>query len=267
MENTIKERKKITEIIIIILRIIAAAVSAGMIYWYMLSGFLAFGNVAGIFIFTVISMAAVFWQPLLKFLHKLRRKRAMKIITDILLVLILLFFVYAVSAIGLMIYGSEKKPEKGSTVVVLGCQVRGTQPSHTLKMRLDAAYSYLSANPETKAVLSGGKGTHEDISEAQCMYNYLTDKGIDSTRLYLEDRSTTTQENIRFAKEIIERNNLNPSIAVVTDWYHEFRAGIICKRQGVSYGAVSADTPAYLTAHLVTREIFAIPNEILFKGN
>lgn len=259
------QKKKKSGIIIIVLRIITAIISSGMIYWYLISGFLAFGNVIGILIFSLTLLSAVFYDLIAKGLHHMRGKKSMKIITDILLVCIILFFVYAAAAVGLMIYGSKNPPEKGSTVVVLGCQVRGTQPSHTLKMRLDAAYSYLTENPDVKAVLSGGKGDHEDISEAQCMYNYLTEKGIDAKRLFLEDKSTTTQENIRFSEEIIRQNGLDPRLAVVTDWYHEFRAGIICKRQGVTYGAVSADTPPYLTAHLVTREIFAIPNEIIFK--
>ena len=186
-------------------------------------------------------------------------------ITNILLVMIVLFCIYCAAAIGLMLYGANNPPEEGATLVVLGCQVRGKEPSHTLRLRLEAACRYLNENPRAKAVLSGGKGDHEEISEAQCMYNYLTEKGISPDRLYIEDKSTTTNENIRFSEEIIKKNGLDPRLAIATDWYHEFRAGLICRRQGYSCGAVSADTAGYLTAHLVTREIFAIANEVIFK--
>lgn len=256
---------KYKNIITVIIRIAVALISLGMIYWYLISHFTGFGLTAGIGIFSVLLFSSIFYGPLSRILKKIRRKKPMKIITDILLILVILFFIYAAAAVGLMIHGSKKEPAQGSTVVVLGCQVRGNEPSLALRMRMDAAYGYLIEHPEANAVLSGGQGKGENISEAQCMYDYLTAKGIDGSRLYLEDRSTTTQENIRFSREIIEKNGLDPRLAVVTDWYHEFRAGIICDRQGAEHGAVSADTAPHLTANLVTREIFAIPNEILFK--
>lgn len=250
----------------IVTRVAVVLISLGMIYWYLESGFLAFGNIIGILFFTITGAAAVLFDPIKKFIKRLRRNKAMKIILDIIFVLLILFCIYCAAAICLMINGANNPPEEGSTLIVLGCQVRGTEPSHTLRMRLDAAYDYLNDHPDAKAVLSGGQGDHENISEARCMYNYLTEKGIKPERLFLEDKSTTTNENIRFSEEIIKRNGLDPRLAIATDWYHEFRAGMICSRQGYTCGAVSADTPLYLTAHLVTREIFAIANEFLFKS-
>ena len=254
--------KKIAEIII---RIAVVLISLCMIYWYAISGYIAFGNVVGIMIFAAIGIIAAFFTPIKELLGKIRKKKAGKMITNILLVMIVLFCIYCAAAIGLMLYGANNPPEEGATLVVLGCQVRGKEPSHTLRLRLEAACRYLNENPRAKAVLSGGKGDHEEISEAQCMYNYLTEKGISPDRLYIEDKSTTTNENIRFSEEIIKKNGLDPRLAIATDWYHEFRAGLICRRQGYSCGAVSADTAGYLTAHLVTREIFAIANEVIFK--
>ena len=77
-------------------------------------------------------------------------------------------------------------------IVVLGCQVKGTKPSKALKDRLDTAKEYMQANPETIAVLSGGQGKMEEISEAECMRRYLEKAGISRERLILEQRSTTT---------------------------------------------------------------------------
>ena len=159
----------------------------------------------------------------------------------------------------------QKEVSDVEYAIVLGAEVKGTRPSRSLLMRLEKAAEYGLENPGTILILSGGQGNGEDISEAQCMYNYLTEKGISPDRLYLEEKSTTTNENIRFSEEIIKHNGLDPRLAIATDWYHEFRAGLICSRQGFTCGAVSADTPHYLTAHLVTREIFAIANEVLFK--
>lgn len=266
MDNKKVEKKigggKITGIII---RAAVITGSAFMIYWYLDSGFIAFGSVMGILIFTATAGCAVFLEPLKHLIGKIRKTKAGKAALTIFFILVGLFVIYAGTALGLMIYGSKNPPEDNATVVVLGCQVKGTVPSHTLRMRLDAAYDYLTAKPEAKAVLSGGKGDNEHISEAECMYNYLTEKGISPDRLFLEDRSTNTNENISFSEDVIKKNGLNENIAIVTDWYHEYRASIICKRLGYHCGAVSADTPRYLTAHLVTREIFALANEIIFR--
>ena len=75
----------------------------------------------------------------------------------------------------------------------------------------------LDDSPNANAVLSGGQGSDEIMSEAQCMYNVLTESKIDSSRLYMEDKSTNTTENIRNSMKIIEDNNLNTDITIVTD--------------------------------------------------
>ena len=89
-------------------------------------------------------------------------------------------------------------------IVVLGCQVKGTKPSKALKDRLDTAKEYMQANPETIAVLSGGQGKMEEISEAECMRRYLEKAGISRERLILEQRSTTTRQNLRYSRRYMD---------------------------------------------------------------
>ena len=84
-------------------------------------------------------------------------------------------------------------------VVVLGAGVNGTVPSLSLRERLNAAYDYLVAYPEAVCVVSGGQGNGEDITEALCMFNDLTGRGIAPERVWMEDRATNTEENIRFS--------------------------------------------------------------------
>ena len=59
-------------------------------------------------------------------------------------------------------------------VVVLGAAVHGDVPSLALTHRLEGAYEYLNTHPDAVAILSGGKGKGENISEAECMYFRLT---------------------------------------------------------------------------------------------
>ena len=94
-------------------------------------------------------------------------------------------------------------------LLVLGCRVYGARPSRLLRWRADRAAKYLKAHPQSVAVLSGGQGRDEAISEAEAMRRLLTQAGIAPSRLLLEDKSTSTQENIAFSGEILAKNGLS----------------------------------------------------------
>ena len=156
-----------------------------------------------------------------------------------------------------------KAPADDATVVVLGCKVRGTVPSLSLYQRIDAAGDYLEEHPYATCILSGGQGDAEDISEAECMYRYLVDRGIDPDRLIKEEASGTTEENIENSKRIIEQRGLSPDLAIVTNGYHQYRAQLIASKQGLEAGAVRAKTAWWLVPTYVLREICAIVHEWL----
>ena len=84
-------------------------------------------------------------------------------------------------------------------IIVLGAHVDGTRLTLALLERTRRACQYLKDNPGTRAVLSGGKGSGEAVSEAQAMYRYLTGHGISGARLLKEETSANTRENIAFS--------------------------------------------------------------------
>ena len=65
------------------------------------------------------------------------------------------------------------KDQDADWVIVLGAQVFEDRPSLVLKYRLDKAAEYLKSHPDTKCIVSGGKGTNEPFSEAHGMSRYL----------------------------------------------------------------------------------------------
>jgi uncharacterized SAM-binding protein YcdF (DUF218 family) len=146
-------------------------------------------------------------------------------------------------------------------VVVLGAGVNGTVPSLTLHERITAAYHYLSANPEAIAILSGGQGPGEDISEAACMYRELTELGISPHRLLQEDSSTSTIENLQFSLDVAEEETgYRPSsIGIVSSEYHIFRATRFAKGLGLDAVGIPAKTSWFpLRLNYYLREIVAI---------
>ena len=166
----------------------------------------------------------------------------------------------------LVISGMNTSAPPGVDVLlVLGAQVKGEEPGIALSERLASAYQYLKENSATVAVLCGGRGPGEDITEAECMYRYLTERGISPERLILEDQSTSTSENVRFARALIPDRNANA--AVLTSHFHVWRSMRLAEACGWTsvYGASAPFSPI-LTPHYMAREFLTITTDFL-RGN
>ena len=154
-------------------------------------------------------------------------------------------------------------------IVVLGAGVNGTVPSLSLRERLDAAYHYLLAHPDAVCVVSGGQGNGEDITEAQCMFNDLTARGIEESRIWMEDKATNTRENIRFSLDLIEeKTGRRPEqIGLVSSEYHLYRAGLLARAENItSYGIPARTSWVTLRINYFLREIVAVWYYTLLGG-
>lgn len=150
-------------------------------------------------------------------------------------------------------------------IIVLGCQVKGERPSKALKERLDTALAYLEENPDTQAVLSGGQGPGENITEAECMRRYLTDAGIAEDRLILEEQSTTTRENLVNSQSYLNQG-IN-SVGIVTNNFHVYRSVRLARKAGyVHVCGIAAPSRTVLQLHYLVREFFALTKEIVMKN-
>ena len=171
---------------------------------------------------------------------------------------------------GIVVNTATQEPTQNCEyVVVLGCKVNPTAPSLSLQERIDAAYEYLIANPDTIAVVSGGQGHDEPMSEAQCMFNELTAMGIDESRIWMEDKATSTKENIAFSLDLIEEKTGSRPVAagIISNEYHLYRAGRIAGAQGLTSIPIPAKTRwVSLYINYFLREIAAVWYYSLFGG-
>ncbi len=233
-----------------------------MLVWFTIpivfSGIINIGNITGIVIFSTVFLLMMKIEKLSHIFRKVRSKRTGKVATAFICVILSAVLLLAAFETVLMVGAAAKDPEPSATVVVLGCRVYGERPSRMMVARLKAAQKYLEENPDSCCILSGGQGADEDISEAECMYRYLVDKGISPERLYKEDKSTSTRENLLFSKEIIEREGLNPNIAIATNEFHEYRAQKIAETLGMESGAVSGVTEVWVVPTYYVRELYGI---------
>lgn len=185
----------------------------------------------------------------------------------------------AILCVGLVIFGITEAiivsasrgdaDEPADYLLVLGAKVNQNGPSLALKNRIDAAYDYLTAHPDTIAVLSGGQGSDEPVTEAQCMFDELTAMGIDPGRLWMEGNSTNTWENLKFTLALIEeKTGAKPEkIALLSSEFHLYRAGLFANRFGLETVGVPATTTLFfLKVNYFIREAAAVWYYILFGG-
>ena len=132
-------------------------------------------------------------------------------------------------------------------------------PTPLLRGRLDRALNFARAQERETGkapvfVLSGGQGSDEIISEAECMRRYLAEQGVSEERMILEDQSADTAENMRFSREKIMARSADAKIAFSTTNYHVFRSGIKARRVKMRAVGMGAKTKWYFWPNAAVRE-------------
>lgn len=154
-------------------------------------------------------------------------------------------------------------------MVVLGAKVRETGPSVSLWDRIYGAAGYLYANPDVIAVVSGGQGDDEPMTEGQAMFDELVNLGIAPERIWIEDKATSTRENINFALDLIEeKTGTRPhTLGVVSSEYHLFRASLFAESCGVDFVGIPAPTSrvSQLANHMM-REVAGVWQYLILGG-
>lgn len=249
---------KILRMIIVLLGVIMEVLFTLPLLTY---GILNIGNATGIIIGAAFLTCGLLFDKIKILFRKLWTHRVLRGFMVIFGGGFIGLIILAIVITAFIITATFNKPVGDETVIVLGCQVKGTSPSLMLNERLIAAKDYLDSHENAICILSGGQGPDEDISEADCMYNYLVKEGISPGRLIKEDKSTSTRENLKFSLDIIEEHNLNANVAIVTNEFHEYRASAIAKKLGIKSYAISAHTHFHLLPTYFVREWYGVMYE------
>ena len=144
-------------------------------------------------------------------------------------------------------------------IVVLGAQVQGTEPSLTLRKRLDKALAFLQTHPDATVIVSGGQGPDEACTEASVMAQYLIAHGADAARIQKEEQASNTRENLLFSAAVAEAHGLKTArVLIITSDFHMCRAKFIARTLGMEpYGLASDTWPWILKVNYTLREVFA----------
>jgi uncharacterized SAM-binding protein YcdF (DUF218 family) len=178
--------------------------------------------------------------------------------------LMLLCAFLLISAVEIVIFsnGVPAKDPRAQYAILFGAGLNGEAPSAALASRLNAAQSWLSDNPNSVVVVSGGQGAGESIPEAAAMFRWLTARGVPESRILIEDQSKDTEENVSYSAALLENSagaSRGARVAVITNEFHLYRACRLVREAGFDPVAIPAETPyLWLKAAMYTREFCSV---------
>ena len=221
----------------------------GIVLCLMLAAFFHFCMLGYSFTVTVllgISAVLLFYalMPVLAKNRPLTARRFKRVFTTILCIGLI---VVGITEFFIIRASLGEPAEHCDYAVVLGAKVRSSGPSASLWDRIYGARDYLEAHPDVIAIVSGGQGTDEPMTEARAMYDELVNLGIDPNRIWMEDQATSTWENLNFSMNLIEeKTGARPEkIGIVSSEYHLFRASLFADACNVESVLIPARTSVF----------------------
>jgi uncharacterized SAM-binding protein YcdF (DUF218 family) len=233
---------------------------AGVIVYAFVSGCKFLGIVfCGVAAICAINNLLAIWQE----------RKGVRLIKTVWSALVILGLAAALITVIPVLQGPADTGIPSDYVIVLGAGVRGTEPSEILADRIQMAADYLQKNPEAICIATGGMGDDENISEAQCIYDHLTAMGVEGSRIWMEDKATSTIENFRYSIALIEEKTgkVPDAVTVLSNEFHLYRASRMAEDCGLEANFIVAPTSKPLIRISYTiREIFALWKYLTIGG-
>lgn len=161
-------------------------------------------------------------------------------------------------------------------IIIHGAGLDGPRPTPLLAGRIDKALElWNKQHQHGKFVVSGGQGADEVVSEAQAMRDYLLEKGVPADAILMEDKSTTTWENLKNSLAVIRADRATNdstddanddtatasndfTTAVVTSDFHVFRCAEYAHNLGIKADGIGSHTKGWYWPTAFIREFIAI---------
>ncbi|HWL23253.1 MAG TPA: YdcF family protein [Ureibacillus sp.] len=181
------------------------------------------------------------------------------------MILLVLLIVYGYYWLGDEIEKGQTPLADGSNdyLIILGAKVKPNgEPSLSLKNRLDVAINYLKQYEHVQVIVSGGQGHDEPATEASVMANYLMDAGINPMRIQLEEKSTSTYENLLYSKKLLPDDV--KKVTIISNDFHLTRAKYLANVVGLEADVFGAQTPISVRTQSLIRERFALLKTYIF---
>lgn len=171
------------------------------------------------------------------------KKRILKL-TALALASVCLYTMFC--ACSIVLYSTRDEAVRADCIIVLGAGTDGKRPNAVFRERLNHAADLYEKGYADRILLTGGYSPGNERSDAYIAGQYLLDLGIPEEALLLEEHSTITQENLEFAKEIMDSENLSTCI-LVSDPLHMKRSMMMAKDYEIEAFPSPTPTTRYQT--------------------
>ncbi|KWX70090.1 YdcF family protein [Paenibacillus jilunlii] len=198
-------------------------------------------------------------SPIRKVSRRGRRFRLKRNLLILLVICIAAGLLWCASVFGRINSAATTNPMQEADVgIILGMAMWGDKPSPGLKERLDYGLELYRKGIFSRFIVSGGLDRADyKYTEAEGMKNYLVEQGVPENAIILENKSTSTYENLQFSQKLMQSKGLNTAV-IITHTFHGTRALEIA--QALNYNRPElglTDSQVMSMLKYKTREILA----------
>lgn len=179
------------------------------------------------------------------------------------LIVLIILAVLAFTAVSIYNYGNNDYKQKADVAIVLGASATEDGVSQVYRERINHAI-WLYENGYVEYILTtGGVSEGNMRSDAEIAKEYIVEYGIPEGDVFTEDKSAITEENLRYAKEIMEQERIDSCI-IVSDPLHMKRSMLMA--EDLDLEAYSSPTPTTRYQSFKTKIPFLIREEFFYLG-
>lgn len=182
----------------------------------------------------------------------------------ILIVVIPIVIIYiATNMISICLFSSKDEKIKSDVAIILGASTDNGQVSPVYQERLNHGIELYREGYVKKLIVTGGMGKGNEQSDADAAKQYVIMQGIPEADILVEQKSTITQENLKYSKQIMGQNGYETAI-IVSDPLHMKRSMLLAKDAGIN--AYSSPTPTTKYVSLKTQLPFLAREVFYYVG-
>ena len=177
---------------------------------------------------------------------------------------VIIIFIFVFTGLQIWNFGKLDQKAQADVIIVLGAKSTDGKPSEVLKQRINHALWLYNNGYANYIIFTGGISKSETISESAASKKYAIEQGISESVIFIEEKSTITEENLLEAKKIMDENSFASAI-VVSDPLHQKRALLMANDYGIKT-AFSSPTPTSAYKTFKTKIGFLLREEFMFIG-
>jgi len=193
----------------------------------------------------------------------IKRSKCKILLVSIVVVLFLSIAFASAIAVSIWNYGKLDEKSPSDVAIVLGAAVWDGEVSPVYRERINHAITLYEEGFVDFIILTGGFGEGSYKSDSQIAKEYALSQGVPEEIILTEEKSTITEENLEFSKEIMVEKNLRTAI-IVSDPLHMKRSMLMAKDYNIN--ALSSPTTTSMYKSLKTKISFLLREEFFYVG-